>query len=48
MILGTAGIDEQWTKPIRVIVNTSVYNRAYPVDEFVDLMIRHIDFGTEK
>lgn len=42
MIVGTAGIDEKWTKPIGGLVNTSVYNRAYPVDEFVDLMLRHI------
>ncbi len=47
MIVGTAGIDEKWTEPIGNLVNTSVYNRAYPVDEFVDLMIRHIDSGAE-
>lgn len=48
MMVGTTGIDEKWTKPIGGLVNTTVYDRAYPVDEFVDLMLRHIALKTEE
>ena len=42
MMVGCDGIDRQWTDPIRGLVNTPVYNRAVPVDEFVDTIVRHI------
>ena len=42
MMVGYDGIDKKWTEPIRDLVNTSVYNRAVPVDEFVHTIMRHM------
>lgn len=42
MMVGCDGIDRKWTGPIRGLANTSVYNRAVPIDEFVEMMMRHM------
>ena len=42
MMVGYDKIDKQWTDPICDLVNTSVYHRAVPVDEFVGMMMRHM------
>ena len=42
MMVGCDGIDKKWTDPIGGLVNTTVYNRAVPIDEFVDTMMRHM------
>ena len=42
MMVGCDGIDEKWTEPIGGLLNTSVYNRAVSIDEFVDMMMRHM------
>ena len=41
MMVGCDGIEKKWTDPIKGLVNTSVYGRAVPVDEFVCTMMRH-------
>ena len=42
MMVGCDGIDKKWTDPICGLVNTSVYNRAVPIDEFVCTIMRHM------
>ena len=42
MMVGCDGIDQKWTDPISGLANTSVYNRAVPVDEFVGMIMRHM------
>ena len=42
MMVGCDGIEKKWTDPIGGLANTSVYNRAVPVDEFVGMMMRHM------
>ena len=42
MMVGCDGIDKKWTDPICGLVNTSVYNRAVPIDEFVCMIMRHM------
>ncbi|MBE6010902.1 MAG: helix-turn-helix domain-containing protein [Lachnospiraceae bacterium] len=42
MMIGCDGIDKKWTDPIGGLVNTPVYNRAVPIDEFVSMMMRHM------
>ena len=52
MMVGTQGIDRQWTDPIGDSVYTSVYRRRVTTDEFVSMMLRHIglknDGGCDK
>ena len=42
MMVGCDGIDKKWTDPLCGLVNTSVYNRAVPIDEFVCMIMRHM------
>lgn len=47
MMVGTKGIDTKWTDPIGDRVYTTVYNRSFSTDEFVGMMLQHINLKNE-
>ncbi len=44
MLVGTSGIPAEWTDPIRDTAASGVHKRSITVSEFVDTMLRHIEW----